>query len=172
MTELLRRLDVSYQRPTVFVLHQRAHRVSGVPSVLARLTHLRVVEPEDKQAIEAGYLYVAPPDYHLLVEPGKTFAYSVDRPVNYSRPSIDLLFESAAEVYRNRVVACILSGANRDGVVGAQAIKRRGGKVLVQSPETAKVAVMPRTVVYEVAVDASLPLSELALVLLEKPWLD
>lgn len=156
MILILQQLPAAYRTPTVLVLHQRANRESGVPAMLSRYTHLTVVEPDDKQLIQAGFLYVAPPNYHLLIEPEKCFGLSVDAPVNFSRPSIDLLFESAARIYRSRLIACVLSGANHDGTEGAKMVKRRGGSVFVQSPETAAMPVMPQSVIVAGAVDAVL----------------
>lgn len=156
MITVLQHLPVTYCLPTVLVLHQRANRESGVPLMLSRYTHLVVVEPEDKQAIQSNYLYVAPPNYHLLIEPEKCFGLSLDVPVNFSRPSIDLLFESAASVYGKALIACVLSGANHDGTQGAIVVKQRGGRVFVQSAESTVMPVMPQSVVDAMAVDAVL----------------
>lgn len=155
MISVLQHLPAAYCLPTVLVLHQRANRESGVPAMLARYTHLNVCEPDDKQHIEPGHLYVAPPNYHLLVERENIFSLSLDAPVNFSRPSIDLLLESAAFAYGPQMVACILSGANSDGTAGAVAVKQRQGRVYVQSPETASMSVMPLAVMREVAVDGT-----------------
>lgn len=162
MTAVLHHLPAAYCMPTVLVLHQRANRESGVPAMLARHTHLVVCEPDDKQRIEEGYLYVAPPNYHLLVEREKIFGLSLDAPVNFSRPSIDLLLESAAFAYGPNMVACILSGANSDGAAGAVAVKKRHGRVYVQSPETASISVMPLAVTRLVEVDGMLSPAQLA----------
>lgn len=162
MIVLLQNLAPSYDLPTVLVLHQRANRESGVPAMLSRYTHLAVQEPDDKQRIERGHLYVAPPNYHLLVEREKYFGLSVEAPVNFSRPSIDLLFESAAIAYGSGFIACILSGANQDGVAGAQAVKQRRGRVYVQAFDTAVVSVMPQAVARSVDVDGTFSPADLA----------
>lgn len=155
MITILQQLPAAYCLPTVLVLHQRANRESGVPAMLGRYTHLTVIEPEDKQRIETGYLYVAPPNYHLLVEHEKIFSLSLDAPVNFSRPSIDMLLESAAVAYGPHLIACILSGANADGTAGAQAVKQRKGQVYIQSPASATMPVMPQSVANQIAVDGA-----------------
>jgi two-component system chemotaxis response regulator CheB len=162
MIAILQHLPAGYCLPTVLVLHQRANRESGVPQMLARYTHLSVCEPDDKQRIERGYLYVAPPNYHLLVEREKIFSLNLDAPVNFSRPSIDLLLESAAFAYGPQLVACVLSGANSDGTAGAVAVKKRHGRVYVQAPETAGMSVMPLSVTRQVTVDGMLSPAMLA----------
>jgi two-component system chemotaxis response regulator CheB len=101
-----------------------------------------VVEVEDKDLIAPGRVYLAPPDYHLLVEPG-SFALSVDERVQYARPSIDVLFESAADAYGERVIGVVLTGANADGAAGLARIAKRGGAAIVQDPETAEAREMP-----------------------------
>lgn len=162
MITILQHLPTSYWLPTVLVLHQRGNRESGVPPMLAHYTHLVVIEPDDKLAIQPNHLYVAPPNYHLLIEPEKWFGLSLDAPVNFSRPSIDLLFESAASAYGAALVACILSGANHDGTEGAKIVKQRGGRVFVQSPESASMPMMPQAVINAMAVDAVLAPSAIA----------
>lgn len=157
MITMLQHLPAAYTTPTVLVLHQRANRESGVPEMLSRYTHLAVVEPEDKQRIDPGYLYVAPPNYHLLVEREKTFSLSLDAPVNYSRPSIDMLLESAAIAYGANLIACVLSGANADGTAGAQIVKQRGGRVYVQTPESSTMPIMPLSVAKHVSIDGAFP---------------
>lgn len=162
MLQLLPALTQDYGVPIILVLHQRANRTSGVPEMLARHTHLTVLEPDDKQPIEPGCLYVAPPNYHLLIEKEKIISLSNEAPVNYSRPSIDVAFESAALAYGSDLVALVLSGANQDGVAGALQVKQRGGRVYVQSVVEAQVDVMPAAVVSSVPVDGQLALRELA----------
>ncbi|BAZ39176.1 CheB methylesterase [Calothrix sp. NIES-4101] len=132
---------------------------------LQQYTPLSVREVEDKDKIQPGYVYLSPADYHLLVEPGH-FALSIDKPVSYARPSIDVLFESTADVYGKQVIGVILTGANEDGSRGLQAIKVRGGIAIVQEPTTAECAVMPKAAIAAVTgVDWILPLEEIALVL-------
>lgn len=159
---LLHGLASDYRLPTVVVLHQRANRQSGIPAMLANHTHLQVVEPDDKQPIEQGHLYVAPPNYHLLIEKEQIFSLSSEAPVQYSRPSIDVTFESAAHAYGMHAIACVLSGANQDGAAGAAEIKRRGGRVFIQNRLEAEVSVMPDAVASLVDVDGELALHAMA----------
>ena len=120
------------------------------PSLLIELYRTRcalpVLEATDKQHIECGHVYFAPPDYHMLVdvnESGPALALSVDEPVHYSRPSIDVLFESAAEVWGARLMGVILTGANHDGAAGLRAVARAGGFTVVQDPLEAAASAMP-----------------------------
>jgi two-component system chemotaxis response regulator CheB len=121
---------------------------------------LPVIEPEDKLPLQPGHVYLAPSDYHLLVEHG-WLALSVDPPVQYARPSIDVLFESLADAYGPRAVGVMLTSASADGAEGAAAIKRAGGRVLVQEPGSAESPVGPRAVIARTPVDAVLPLEQL-----------
>src|SRR3954454_8085451 len=115
----------------------------GLATLLGRHCQMPVEDANDKTAIEPAHVYLAPPDYHLYVE-GDGFALSVDEAVLYSRPSIDVLFESASEVYRERVVGVVLTGANEDGAAGLARIHRRGGYAIVQNPVEAERSEMPR----------------------------
>lgn len=156
MLAILAGLTPEYDIPTILVLHQRANRRSGVPDMLARYTHLRVVEPDDKQKIEYGYLYVAPPNYHLLVEKEKCLSLSSDPPVHFCRPAIDVTLETAALAFGADLVACILSGANKDGADGAVQVKHRGGQVYIQHANLAEMAVMPLATGAAITVDGAL----------------
>jgi two-component system chemotaxis response regulator CheB len=129
-----------------------------LPSILGRSCAAALVEAEDKLPIQNGMVYLAPADYHLLVDPGPAIALSADEPVHYSRPSIDVMFESAAHVYRERVLGVILTGANADGAAGLQAVRKAGGVTVVQDPATAFCAVMPAAAVDAGPVDAILGL--------------
>jgi len=129
-----------------------------LPAILGRNCAASLVEAEDKLPIQSGTVYLAPADYHLLIDPGPAIALSADEPVHYSRPSIDVMFESAAHVYRERVLAVILSGANPDGAAGLQAVRRSGGVTVVQDPATAFCAAMPAAAVNAGPVDAILAL--------------
>jgi len=119
------------------------------------------VEAEDKEPIVLGNIYLAPADYHLLVEPGH-FALSVEPAVNYARPSVDELFESAADSYGREVIGVILTGMNTDGARGLAAIKRHGGRTVVQDPRTAQQRSMPDAAIAAGRVDHVLPLPEIA----------
>lgn len=167
LLELLPQLPPDYSVPIILVLHQRANRISGVPELLAAVTRLRVLEAEDKQPIEWGCLYVAPPNYHLLVEKEKMLSLSCEAPVNFCRPAIDITFETAAQAYGSALTACVLSGANQDGAKGAAQVKRLGGHVLVQWPASALMPVMPTATLAATAVDAELDMPAMAVWLAE-----
>ncbi len=141
------------------------HRTAESPrrsleSILQEQTRMRVLEAGDKEPIEPGHVYLAPPDYHLLVERG-SFALSVDERVQFARPSIDVLFQSAADAYGERVIGIVLTGANEDGAAGLAAVKRRGGVAVVQDPVTAEAGAMPEAALKRTAADAVLPLEEI-----------
>jgi two-component system chemotaxis response regulator CheB len=158
---LLADLRAGIDLPVVVAQHRHA---SSTPGGLADLLRLRVKRPvvdaEDKMAIERGKVYIAPPDYHLLVEHG-SFALSVDERVQFARPSIDVLFESAAYAYGPGVIGIILTGANEDGAAGLATIKRRGGVALVQDPAGAVRRTMPEAAIAATVADAVLPLEEI-----------
>jgi two-component system chemotaxis response regulator CheB len=149
------------------VVAQHRHRKSNeeLPRYFRRQTDLKVVDAEDKQWIEPGHVYLAPADYHLLIERNGTrgeLSLSVDDAVRFSRPSIDVLFESAAEAYRDRLLGVVLTGANDDGARGAARIKAHGGIVVAQDPATAEAPAMPRGTIEAVHVDRILRLEEIA----------
>jgi len=127
----------------VVVVHLPASRPSLLPEVFAPRCAARVCEPEDKEPVTAGSIWFAPSNYHLLLEADRTFAFSTDLPVNFSRPSIDVLFESAADVFGAALGCIVLTGANEDGAHGASVVRRRGGLVIVQDPSTAEAKQMP-----------------------------
>jgi two-component system, chemotaxis family, protein-glutamate methylesterase/glutaminase len=139
---IVRDLPKSLSCPVVILIHLPSHS-SGLAELLGSDTSLVVKQAEDKEPMVAGTVYIAPPSYHLLIEAQRTFALSVDPPVHFSRPSIDVLFETAADVYGASLIGILLSGASEDGAVGLQEIQRAGGTTLVQSPLSAEVAIMP-----------------------------
>jgi two-component system chemotaxis response regulator CheB len=128
--------------------------------LLGAVTPLRVCEPVDKDSLRPGTVYLAPPDYHLLVEGGR-LALSTDAPVQYARPSIDVLFESVAESYRDRSVGVVLTGANADGAKGLARLAELGGAAIVQDPATAECDEMPRAALAAVPDALVLPLGEI-----------
>jgi two-component system, chemotaxis family, protein-glutamate methylesterase/glutaminase len=162
LTVLLPAFTANTAIAVFLVLHQLRGRRSALVEVLQPLTVLRVREPEDKEPIAAATIYVAPPDYHLLIEAGPSVALSVDAPVHYSRPSIDVLFESAAEVYGPHLLGMLLTGANDDGAEGLATVRRRGGATMVQRPEQAHSPYMIESALARGPVDAMLSLGEMA----------
>jgi two-component system chemotaxis response regulator CheB len=151
-------LPPGFKTPIAVAQHRSPDGGSaGLAKLLAGHSALPVVDAEDKQPIEPGRVYLAPPDYHLYVEEDG-FALSCDDAVLYSRPSIDVLFESAADVYRERLIAVILTGANEDGAHGIAAVKRLGGYTIVQNPVEAERAEMPRAALTAIVPDKVLSL--------------
>lgn len=142
------------------------HRKSGADEILTELfssrTDIPVKEIEEKDKIEKGFIYLAPSDYHLLLERDATFSLDHSEKVNYSRPSIDVAFESAAGLYKNKLVGLLLSGANADGVKGLLKIKKMGGRVIIQDPDTAVMSYMPEQAALYVNYDAKLQIEEIA----------
>jgi len=150
-------------RAAVFiVLHQPRDRPSRLAAIFQARCAVPVLEAEDKEPVEPGTVYLAPPDYHLLLDQGPRLALSADEPVNYSRPAIDVLFESAADLYRERLLGMILTGGNQDGAAGLAAVQRGGGLTVVQAPQSAQVALMPASALQLVVPDHVLPLADIA----------
>ena len=128
---------------------------------LTGTTQLGIFEPSDKERIDSGCVYVAPANYHMLVETDGSIALTVDERVNWSRPSIDVLFESAARVWGKSLIAVILTGANADGAKGMQAVWKAGGHTIAQDPASARIPVMPQAAIDTGAVDEVLRLEEI-----------
>jgi two-component system chemotaxis response regulator CheB len=148
--------------PVLVVLHLPRQTPSALVEIFAPKCALPVCDAEDKAPIEPGTIYVAAPDYHLLVDQGPCVALSADETVNYSRPSIDVLFESAADFYGSRLAGIILTGANADGARGLAAIEREGGVTIVQDPQTAYASAMPAAALTQVVPHHLLTLGEIA----------
>lgn len=129
--------------PIVVVVHLPPNRPSLLAEIFAKRCLVPVREPEDKEPITRGSIWFAPANYHLLVEADRSFALSIDVPVNFSRPSIDVLFESAADAFGQNLCCVVLTGANEDGAQGASSIRRQGGLVIVQEPGSAEAKEMP-----------------------------
>lgn len=137
----------------IIVFHRKLADNSPLIEIISSRTSYKVVEAEDKDAVEPGTIYLAPPDFHLLIERDKTITLDVSERVNYSRPSIDVTFASAADIYGEALICVLLSGANIDGVAGLAEAKAAGALVVVQDPETAEVPYMPTQALEKVEVD-------------------
>jgi two-component system chemotaxis response regulator CheB len=161
LLELFRALPATLPVPIVVVQHRGATAEPTLIEMLSRGTRLPVVDAEDKVEMKPGTVYVAPPDYHLLVEEEGRLALSTDAPVRSARPSIDVLFETAADAYRNRLLAVLLTGASADGAAGLSHVKRRGGCAIVQDPASAECAAMPLAGIAATHVDYILPLARI-----------
>lgn len=158
---LLGRLKPKFSIPIAVVQHRHKSSDGDLIDCVQQSTTLTVKEVEDKDEIVPGYVYFAPADYHLLVEPNY-FELSIDEPVSYARPSIDVLFESAADAYADQTIGVILTGANQDGAAGAAAVKASGGKLIVQKPTNAESPIMPAAAISRVSPDWILSLTEIA----------
>lgn len=158
---VLEALPVDYPAAVIVVQHIAPHANDTLARRFQRHCRLTVREAEDKEPLLPGIVFIAPPDFHLMVEPGLRFSLSREERVNYSRPSIDVLMETAAEAFCSDLTGVILTGASIDGAAGLAAIKRLGGRALVQSPDTAEVDIMPRAAIAACAVDAVLGLDEI-----------
>ncbi|WP_299823782.1 chemotaxis protein CheB [uncultured Pontibacter sp.] len=141
--EILQGLPEDYKIPIVLVLHRLRDQEGNLKQLFDKRLNLKVEEVEDKEAVCSGYVYIAPANYHVLLENDKSFSLDVSDLVNYSRPSIDVTFISAADTYGEGVIGILLSGASKDGSMGLKRIADAGGIALVQDPAEAEVAVMP-----------------------------
>jgi two-component system chemotaxis response regulator CheB len=161
LTAILGRLPTDFSGSIAIVQHRRADESSLLRELLAQRSRLPVVEPCHGAPLRSGHVYIAPPDYHLLVEPG-SLALSIDPPVNSSRPSIDVLFDSAATAYRHRAIGVVLTGANADGAVGAARLHAMQAPLIVQDPSSAEAAACPAAALARVPSATVLQLSEIA----------
>jgi two-component system chemotaxis response regulator CheB len=162
LSVLLPALSAGLRAPLVVVVHLPRERPSLLAGIFAPKCALQVKEAEDKMRVEPGTVYFAPPDYHLLLDEGPQLALSIDELVHFSRPSIDVLFESAADIYGERLMGIILTGANDDGAAGLAAIHRAGGVTIVQEPDSAQVPLMALSALRQTAADFVLPLEKIA----------
>lgn len=162
---LLRALPSSFAIPVAVVVHLPPNRPSLLPELFARHCALPVREAQDKEPLQAGTVYVGPPGYHLMVEPGGLLSLSCDPPLNYSRPSLDLLFESAALAYRSRLLAIVLTGASADGADGLETVRKLDGEIWVQDPEQAQASIMPLAAIRQAGADKVLRLEDMAALL-------
>nr|WP_290221232.1 chemotaxis protein CheB [Trichocoleus desertorum] len=159
---LLKGLPSNFPAAVAIVQHRHKDSNIGLSEFLQSCSLLPLQDAADKAAIVPGHVYLAPADYHLLVESAGWFALSTDMPVSYARPSIDVLFESAADAYGHHTIGIILTGSGGDGSQGLARIKARGGLAIVQDPQTAESQMMPKAAIATTAVDWILPLADIA----------
>lgn len=159
LAEVLPRLSAALPQAVVVVQHLHPDGGDYMVEYLGQRCALPVKEAEDKEPVLPGVIYVAAAQYHLLIERDRTFALSADDKVHYARPSIDVLFESAAAAYGPKLIGVVLTGANADGAAGLAAIKARGGLAVVQDPASAEVSFMPHAALEATAVDYVLDLA-------------
>lgn len=155
-------LDARLSQAVLVCLHSRADTVEMLCEVLGRISPLPVMEAVERDAVQPGVIHLAPAGYHLLVESDLHFALSIDPRVNHARPSIDVLFHSAAEVWRDGLIGVVLTGANADGATGLRHIRQLGGLAVVQSPADAESAAMPQAALDTAGADYCVPLSDIA----------
>jgi two-component system chemotaxis response regulator CheB len=147
LIKIISTLTTDFSMPIMFVQHLHNSDDGRLALHLATETRLKVIEPCDKESIRGGCIYIAPANYHMLIEPNHTIALSIDEKVNYSRPSIDVLFDSAASVFGKSLIAFLLSGASADGARGMEKIKAAGGLTIAQDPAEAEHQVMPKSAI-------------------------
>ncbi|WP_422949310.1 chemotaxis protein CheB [Undibacterium sp. TC4M20W] len=166
LQDILTGLPADYGLPIIVLLHLPENRESKLVELFAHFVKLPVREARDKDIISAGTIYFASAGYHLSIETDYSFSLSCEAPVFFSRPSIDILMESAAHVYGRRLVGILLTGANQDGAYGLSCIANHGGLTVVQDPGEAQVATMPKAALAQMQPDLILPLHEIHQLLL------
>ena len=160
-------LPVDFSIPIIIVQHISPRSDNQWIKLLNINSKLYLKEADEKEKIEHGKVYIAPPNYHLMIERNKTFSLTIDERVNYSRPSIDVLFESAAEAYKNKLIGIVLTGSNNDGTKGLKRIQECGGLTIVQDPETAESAYMPASAIAAIQPDYILSLEDITKLLIK-----
>jgi two-component system chemotaxis response regulator CheB len=165
LSVILPALPREFLLPVIIVVHVPPDKTSILAELFRDKCAVRVVEAEDKDRLQPGTVYFAPPGYHLLVEMDKTLSLSGDPPVFFSRPSIDVLFESAADAYGPALLAIIMTGANQDGALGILAVVQAGGRAIIQTPDAAFAPAMPQAAIALCPQAEILPLAGIALYL-------
>jgi two-component system chemotaxis response regulator CheB len=155
------KLKTDFNLPLVIVIHRKKTPGSSLAALFAHKTNVPVKEVDEKDPILTRYIYLAPADYHLLIENDRTFSIDSSEKVHYSRPSIDVTFQSAAETYKDKLACILVSGANADGTNGLRTVKNWGGITAVQNPDTAEVSFMPRNALTHVQIDHVLEAEEI-----------
>jgi two-component system, chemotaxis family, protein-glutamate methylesterase/glutaminase len=166
LTKLLREMPADFRIPVVLVQHRGKDSERLLVQLLQDATSLEVCEIEDKDPLTPGRVHVAPANYHVLIENGYA-SLTIEEPVRFSRPSIDVMFASVADTYQSAAIGVVLTGANEDGALGLAHIVKRGGRGLVQDPRTAEIPIMPQAAIRAVPTAEVLPLDALAPRLIE-----
>ncbi|MBA3900262.1 MAG: chemotaxis protein CheB [Bacteroidetes bacterium] len=160
--KILTDLPKGFSLPVIIVEHISPNSDNFWIKSLNKICKLMVKEADEKEKIKKSTVYIAPPGYHLLIEQDFTFSLSSDERVNFSRPSIDVLFETAADAYKESLIGIILTGANNDGAKGLKMIKKNGGLTIVQDPSGAEVDIMPLAAILSAKPDFILAIKEIA----------
>lgn len=167
LMRLVRELPQDWTLPVVIVQHQHPNSGPALERILGKLTRLAVRDVEDKDKLEPGHVYIAPANYHLLIEDDGCFSLTIEAPVKYCRPAVDVTFASVARVYQQRCIGLVLTGANDDGADGLARIGQQGGLTIVQDPNEAAVRAMPQAAIARRAPDHVLGLAGIHALLLE-----
>lgn len=167
LSSIVSALPRDFGIPVIVVQHRHKDQRTLLEEILQAKSEIIVKQADEKEPVNGGTVYIAPPDYHLLVENDRTFSLTYDPHVAHSRPSIDVLFETAAAVYKSTLVGVLLTGANRDGTTGMRAIKSAKGLTIAQSPQEADYPYMPQAAIDSGCVDMILTLKEIQQFLLE-----
>ena len=165
--KILSQLPADFPLPIIMALHRLKHVRHGFTEALSIKSTLKITEPDDKESIRKGIVYLAPANYHLSVELGNYFSLSTEEMVNNSRPAIDITLSSTAYVYRNKLIGILLSGANRDGGLGMKNIKDKGGLTIVQDPATCMIDTMPKAALSLTTIDYTLGVEQITELLTE-----
>lgn len=165
LLQILPHLESIITFSIVIILHRKNTEDSTLEQLIAMKTTLPVKEVDDKIELKSGYIYIAPSDYHLLFEKNGLLSLDISEKVNFSRPSIDVAFESAAEAYKESLLGILLSGANADGTKGLQAIQKEGGTIIVQKPSTAEMPFMPTHAIQNTNPNFILDVEEIKIIL-------
>jgi two-component system chemotaxis response regulator CheB len=153
VTRILSSLPKSFNLPVFLCLHRLKHVRAGFVEALSIKSNIKVIEPDDKEFIRQHKAYLAPANYHMYFELGNYIALSTEEPVNHSRPAIDISFASAAYAYKDKLIAILLSGANKDGALGMREVKRQGGLTIVQDPAECQVKTMTSAAISATEID-------------------
>jgi len=162
LQDLLSKIPAEFAIPIIICCHRLKHIKNGFIEALSTKSIKQVKEPEDKEVIKRGMVYLAPANYHMNIEMGYTFSLSTEQMVNNSRPSIDITFETAAYTYKERLIGILLTGANKDGALGMKRIKERGGLTVVQDPMQCAMDTMPKAALQATAIDHVFGVLEIA----------
>ena len=172
LCQILPLLPVEFALPIIIAQHRMKDSETLLEHLLDFRCMIHIKQAEEKELIQPGKVYFAPPDYHILIESDQTLSLSIEPPVCHARPSINVLFETAADVYGEKLAGIILSGNNNDGQQGARYLKRLGGLLVVQDPLSAEAPALPKTVIAAMNVDHILPLHQIGSLLLNLPALE
>ncbi|HSZ24935.1 MAG TPA: chemotaxis protein CheB [Cytophagaceae bacterium] len=161
LANILSKIPKDFSLPIIICCHRLKHVRSGFIEALEIKSVKKVVEPDDKESIKKGKVYVAPANYHLCIELGNTFALSTESMVNNSRPAIDITLETAAYVYKEKLVSILLTGANKDGALGMKSVKEYGGLTIVQEPTECTIDTMPKAAMAATKIDYVMKVEEI-----------